>query len=123
MSDQSLYERIGGEAAVMAAVQRFYEKVLADERTRRFFEGLNMTAQTEKQVAFMTWAFGGPVENRGRDLRTAHAKLVQSGLGDREFDAVAQHLQATLEELGVERALIAEAMAIVGGTRSEVLGR
>lgn len=120
---ESLYDRIGGEAAIMAAVERFYQKVLADERTRPFFENLDMNEQTQKQVAFMSWAFGGPVELKGRDLRTAHAKLVAKGLGDVHFDAVAGHLEATLEELGVPTELVKESLEIVAGTRNEVLGR
>jgi hemoglobin len=119
----SLYERIGGEAAVMAAVDLFYKKVLADEVTKSFFAGLDMDAQLRKQLAFMTVAFGGPDQYRGRDLRTAHAGLVKSkGLGDVHFDAVATHLAATLTELGVAQDLIDEALGIVASTRSEVLG-
>src|SRR6188472_1659759 len=88
MSDtHTLYDRIGGEAAVLAAVDLFYEKVTADEVTRSYFEGLDMEAQVRKQVAFMTWAFGGPSEYKGRDLRAAHKVLVLRGLGDEHFDA------------------------------------
>lgn len=120
----SLYERIGGQAAVTAAVDLFYQKVMEDELTRPYFATLDMPAQIRKQVAFMTWAFGGPQEYRGRDLRTAHAKLVQEkGLSDVHFDAVARHLDATLRELGVPDDLVAEAMAAVGSLRAEVLSR
>ena len=120
---QSLYERLGGEAAVLAAVDIFYKKVTADELTKRYFAALDMKAQVKKQVAFMTWAFGGPAEYKGRDLREAHAPLVKNGLNDSHFDAVAGHLKATLAELGVEASLIQEALTIVGGTRSAVLSR
>jgi hemoglobin len=83
-----------------------------------------MPAQTKKQIAFMTWAFGGPAEYRGRDLTLAHAKLVQNkGLSDVHFDAVAKHLAATLRDLGVAEPLIQEALGIVGSTRDKVLGR
>ena len=120
----SLYERIGGQPAVMAAVDRFYEKVLADEVTRPFFEALDMEAQIKKQIAFMTWAFGGPDEYKGRDLRTAHADLVRAqGLSDVHFDAVVKHLRATLIELGLSTDLVNESLQIVAGTRNEVLGR
>ena len=61
----SLYERIGGEAAVMAAVNLFYSKVLADETTKPFFIGLDVKSQIKKQIAFMTWAFGGPEHGYG----------------------------------------------------------
>lgn len=120
----TLYERIGGENAVVAAVDLFYAKVMADELTRPFFERLDMAAQSRKQVAFMTWAFGGPNKYKGRDLRLAHSELVKrDGLGDAHFDAVTRHLRETLVELGVEPNLIEEALAIVAGTRTEVLGR
>lgn len=119
----SLYERLGGQVAVLAAVQIFYKRVLEDELTGSYFAKLDMDQQIKKQVAFMTWAFGGPSEYKGRDLRTAHAPLVKQGLGDSHFDAVAKHLRATLEELGVEEALIVEALTTVGGTRAEVLNR
>src|SRR5688572_5856528 len=71
----SLYERLGGESAIMEAVDLFYDKVLADPLTAPFFAGFDMDGQTKKQVAFMTVAFGGPNEYRGRNLRSAHAKL------------------------------------------------
>jgi len=120
----SLYERIGGEGAIMAAVNLFYAKVMADQRTRPYFAKLDMVAQTRRQIAFMTWAFGGPAEYKGRDLRTAHAELVDKrGLSDTHFDAVADHLRTTLVELGISADLIGEAMAIISGTRSQVLGR
>jgi hemoglobin len=120
---ESLYERLGGEAAIMAAVDLFYRKILADDLTRPFFEGLDMDAMIKKQIAFMAWAFGGPDELKGRDLRTAHAGLLERGLGEKHFAAVAAHLKATLEELGVAQPLITEAMAIVGGTKREVLNQ
>ena len=120
----SLYERLGGEAAVAAAVDLFYEKVMADERTRPFFAGIDMAAQIKKQIAFMTLAFGGPENQRGRDLRTAHASLVKNkGLSDVHFDAVTEHLRETLVELDVAPDLVAEAVATVARTREEVLGR
>jgi hemoglobin len=122
--DASLYERLGGEAAIAAAVDLFYDKVMADELTRPFFSSLDMKAQIKKQRAFMTVAFGGPDEYRGRDMRVAHAALVRDqGLSDVHFDAVAEHLRATLAELGVAAPLIAEVLGIVGGTREQVLGR
>lgn len=124
MSESSLFERLGGEAAIMAAVDVFYDKVLADELTRPFFDGLEMDAQSRKQVSFMAWAFGGPKEYRGRDLRAAHARLVEEkGLSDVHFDAVAKHLEATLRELGVAEELVQEALTVIAGTRDQVLNR
>jgi hemoglobin len=120
---QSLYERLGGEAAVDAAVDIFYRKVLSDDRINTFFEGVDMDKQAAKQKAFLTYAFGGPHNYTGRDMRGAHAKLVERGLNDMHFDAVMEHLGGTLQELKVPDELIAECAAIAESTRNDVLGR
>ena len=41
----TLFDQIGGEAAVDAAVDLFYKKVLADDRIKHFFEGVDMEKQ------------------------------------------------------------------------------
>lgn len=122
MSD-SLYERIGGAPAVEAAVDVFYRRVLADSHISHFFDDTDMDAQRSKQKAFLTMAFGGPNEYTGKDLSDAHRDLVRRGMNDSHFDAVAGHLQATLEELGVPEAETGEVMTIAGGTRDAVLCR
>ena len=91
--DQSLFGRIGGAAAVDAAVDKFYEKVLADERIKDFFKSTNMERQRQKQKAFLTVAFGGPNRYTGKTLRAAHKNM---GLTEVHFTAVAECLQATL---------------------------
>ena len=122
MSSASLYQRVGGENAVLAAATLFYDKVLADPELAPFFTGLDMEQQVRKQVAFMSWAFGGPERYQYRPLREAHAGLRHKGLADRHFDRVAQHLNATLQELGLAPDLIAEALGIVEGTRAQIVG-
>jgi hemoglobin len=119
----SLYDRLGGEAAVNAAVDIFYRKVLSDDRISRFFDDIDMDEQHAKQKSFLTMAFGGSNNYTGTDMRNAHKRLVAKGLNDDHFDAVAGHLQATLKELGVASDLIGEVMAIAGSTRDDVLNR
>ena len=124
MSEElSLYERLGGEAAVNAAVDLFYSKVLDDYRINRFFDNMDMSKQAAHLKAFMSLAFGGPNAYEGRSLREGHARLVKKGLNDSHFDAVMEHLGATLTELNVPAELIAEAAALVESVRGEVLGR
>ena len=120
---QTLFEKIGGEAAVDAAVDIFYRKVLADDRINKYFEGVDMDKQAAKQKAFLTMAFGGPHNYTGKDMREGHAHLVEKGLDDSHFDAVMENLGATLKELNVPDELIAEAAAIAESTRNDVLGK
>jgi hemoglobin len=120
---EALFDRIGGRDAVDAAVELFYQKVLADKSISHFFAATDMRKQRAKQKAFLTYAFGGPNNYTGLDMRAAHKPLVEKGLNDDHFNAVAGHLQATLQELGVDAGAIAEVMAIAGSVRDDVLNR
>lgn len=122
-ASKSLFEQIGGEAAVNAAVDIFYRRVLADHRINRFFDNTDMEQQAAKQKAFLTMAFGGPNDYSGTDMRTAHAKFVKMGLDDSHFDAVVENLAITLQELNVPQALIDQVAAIAESTRDDVLNR
>jgi hemoglobin len=117
----SLYEKLGGKAALDAAVDKFYVKILADDRIKQFFEDINMHRQIRKQKEFLAAAFGGPIPWTGKDLRKAHANI--PGLNETHFAAVAEHLQKTLEELHVKKELIDQVMAIAAGARDQVLNR
>ena len=117
----SLYEQLGGAAAVDAAVDVFYRRVLGDARISHFFDGVDMDLQIAKQRAFLTMAFGGPNKYTGKDLRTGHAHLVKRGLNGDHFNAVAENLVATLEELKVPQPLIDQVVGIAVGVRADVL--
>lgn len=116
----TLYDRLGGEAAVDAAVDIFYEKVLADDRINLFFENLDMVAQAVKQKNFLTMVFGGPNNYDGKDMRSAHAHL---GLTEEHFDAVVENLAATLKQLGASDDDIGEVAGIANSVKDDVLNR
>jgi hemoglobin len=121
MSD--IYNDLGGAAAVEAAVDIFYRKMLLDDRVAEFFEAVDMDRQRAKQKAFLTMVLGGPNNYAGRDMREAHAHLVKRGLSDLHVDVVLEHLGATLRELGATEPQIAEVAAIANSVRNDVLGR
>lgn len=118
--ENSLYHKLGGKPAVDAAIEAFYVKVLADERIKHIFDDVNMTKQRRKQKEFLSAAFGGPIPWSGKDLRTAHEGL---NLTDIHFNAVAENLQKSLEELKVPKELIDQVMTIAAGARDAVLNR
>ncbi len=120
----TLFEKIGGADAVNAAVEKFYKKVLADDRIKHFFEGVDMDRQAKHQKRFLTYAFGGAPSYPGKTMRIAHKRLVEDmGLSDEHFDAVLENLGKTLKELGVPDDLIGEAASIAESTRNDVLNK
>lgn len=119
---QSLYEIIGGEPAVQAAVEIFYRKALADPRISRFFTGVDMEQLIIKQKAFLTLVLGGPHKYTGRDMRTAHADVLKKGLNDAHVEAVVEHLTSALKELGVKDREISKITAILIAIATSVRG-
>lgn len=120
----TVYEQLGGEAAINAAVDVFYRRVLADKYISRFFDGVNMQMQAAKQKAFLTMVTGGPNQYTGKDMREGHKRLVHDmGLNDAHFDHVLCHLRSTLAELGVKEDLIKTVIDVAESTRADVLDR
>src|SRR5260370_9705499 len=112
-SSSTLYERVGGQSAVAAVVNLLYDRIIKDPLLLPFFDGIDVRRQKSKQVAFLSTVFGGPTRYSGGDLRQAHGHLVPRGLSDQHFDAIAGHLQPTLEELS-PTTLVLENIASVG---------
>jgi len=116
----SVYEKIGGAPAMDAAVDIFYRKVLADDRISHFFDSVDMEAQAAKQKAFLTMAFGGPNNYTGKDMREAHKHM---NLTEEHFNAVAESLVGTLNDLDVPQELIDEVVQVALSVKDDVLNK
>ncbi len=114
----TLYERIGGNAVVSAAVEKFYVRVLSDEMFAPFFEGVNIKRLQAHQLAFLSQALGGPKQYSGAAMSQAHARL---SIEQRHFDAVASHLVETLREMGVDEGVVAEVVDAVAPLSKQIV--
>jgi hemoglobin len=104
----SIYDSIGGAPAVQAAVEDFYDRVLADPSLAPFFVDTDLGRLKSHQRSFIAAAIGGSEIYAGRDMAAAHAGL---NITDADFDAVVGHLVETLTGLGVP----AETIGQIGG--------
>ncbi|MBE7494429.1 MAG: hypothetical protein HS117_05760 [Verrucomicrobiaceae bacterium] len=118
--EDSLYQKLGGKAAIDAVVDAFYVKVLADKRVNDFFADVSMDKQRRKQKEFLSFAFGGPLPWTGKDMRKAHEGM---GLTEEHFNAIAENLVSTLKDFKVKQELIDQVVAIAVSTKDDVLGR
>jgi hemoglobin len=114
----SVYERIGGAPAVNAAVDRFYERVLADPMLAPFFKNVSMQRLKAHQFAFLSQALGGPQEYSGAAIARAHVGM---RIEQHHFDAVTVHLAETLRELGIGEDIISEVAAAVAPLAGEIV--
>ena len=117
-ADHTVFAAIGGTAAVTAAVDRLYARLLKDPELAPFFVGVPLDWLKDRQVRFLTTALGGPPLYNGRDMRSAHAHL---RITQRHFEAVAAHLLDTLRSLHVPEPLTRQVMATAGSLAPDIV--
>ena len=115
---ETIYTAIGGRAAVTAAVDGLYGRLLADPELGPLFPNGAGARHRAYVVTVLGEALGGPERYRGPDLVAAHRGL---GITNAHFDRTAAHLDDTLTELGVPRHLADQIIAIVASLRPAVV--
>ena len=121
---KSLYDRIGGEAALTKVVDEFVAKAAANPKvnfTRNGKFALSDAAvKTLKMhlVNFLGSAFGGPQKYTGRSMRESHKGMA---ITQAEFDALAADLRAVLEANKVPKSEIGEIMKIAASTAPDIV--
>jgi hemoglobin len=119
-AEVSTYELIGGEPALVAIVDDFYERVLGDPQLAPFFAGANMPKLKGRQAEFFAAALGGPDAYRGGSMRQVHAGR---GIGQADFDKVAFHLTGALAAAGIPAETIAQIAAMITPLANEIVSR
>jgi hemoglobin len=116
----SIYNAIGGEPALVAVVDNFYERVTGDPELAGFFAGTNMAKLKGRQVEFFAAALGGPHTYTGATMREAHRGR---GIGQEQFDLAAGHLVAALGAAGVPDETINQITGLIGPLAEEIVSR
>ncbi|HEY2822204.1 MAG TPA: PAS domain S-box protein [Candidatus Acidoferrum sp.] len=103
----SLFAQLGGKANIATIVDRFYDKVLADNDLRPLFAKANVGALKQRQVQFLAQALGGPADGRNRETSPAHAHLLQQA---RHLERATTHLALALSEMNLAPDIVDEVM-------------
>jgi hemoglobin len=121
---KALWDRLGGEAAVVAVVHDFTAAVASDPKvnfTRNGQYKLDapaIAALERKLVELISSATGGPLKYSGKDMKAVHAGM---RITDDEFSALAAHFVATLRKYRVPQADLDELVGIVGATKKDIV--
>ena len=121
---KSLYERIGGEAALRKVVDDFVAKAAVNPKVNFTRDGKFVTSDAAVKtlkmhlVNFLGNAFGGPQKYTGRSMKEAHKGMA---ITQGEFDALAADLRSVLEANKVPNPEIAEIMKIAASTAPDIV--
>ena len=115
---KSLYERLGGEAAISAVIDDFVARVAADSRVNQKFARSNIERvkfHLKEQVCAVT---GGPCKYTGNSMTATHHNMkVTEG----EFGALVEDLVATLDKFNVPAQEKGEILAALGPLKSQIV--
>ena len=125
MSDESLYDRLGGIYAIAGAVDVLVDRLFQNASVNaneavHAHHGVAANAPGYKFLvtAWSVEAAGGPKCYPGLDMTKAHETMA---ITDEQFDAVAFEIAATLNFLGVPAAEHKEFMELIESYRSQVV--
>lgn len=95
----TLFDRLGGAAAIAQIVTKLYERTSADPELAPYFHTTEMEVQRRKLSEMIGEALGGPEAPWLLGLEEAHRGR---GVTHRHFSLLAAHLLDLLEELSVD---------------------
>ena len=96
---QSVFEQLGGFAAVSGIVMAFYDKVLDSDEVGDFFDGIDMNRMIDHQTKFVSSLLGGPASYTDEQLKASHRHL---NINESQFAEVCRLLDETLVDNGID---------------------
>lgn len=75
MTEETLYERLGGHDGIRAVVDDFYDRLLEDDELGSFFVDADMEKLRQTQTDFLCEAAGGPETYDAEPVREAHLHI------------------------------------------------
>ncbi|ARU61877.1 group 1 truncated hemoglobin [Tumebacillus avium] len=117
---QSLYEKLGGQEAISAVVDNFYDRMMKDDTVNHFFKTTDMDKQRRHQAQFISFALGGPNQYSGKSMEKAHEGM---NLQMAHFMAVAHHLSDALRDFNVSEADIDTVVNHLLTLKDDILGK
>jgi hemoglobin len=117
---KSLYDRLGGQKAIVAVVDDFVGNVAADKRINKFFAKTDIPRLKRLLVEQICAGTGGPCKYTGRDMKSTHSGL---GIGNADFNALVDDLGKTLNKFKVPSREQKELVAILAPMRKDIVER
>ena len=120
MAEASLYDRLGGQPAIVAVVDEFTNRVASDSRINAQFADADIPAFKALLVEQICEATGGPCTYSGRDMKTTHAGM---NITAEEFGWTGEHLAGALDKFSVPEKEKGELLGAIGSMQGDIVGQ
>lgn len=124
MTEQSLYERIGGVNAIAMVVDRFSDEVVknpklnANPALREWNESGQLPGLKFMRTLWLCQQAGGPFQYTGKEMGEAHKDL---HITSDEFDEVGAEIASALDHFKVPEQEKQEVLAAIIARKNEVV--
>ena len=115
---KTLYERLGGAAALTAVVDDFVANVAADQKINHFFAKTDIPTFKKNLTDQLCAATGGGCTYAGKDMKTAHAGL---GISNADWDALVGDLGKSLDKFKVKKADQKALVALLAPMKGDIV--
>jgi hemoglobin len=120
VEEKTLYDRLGGKAAIQAVVDDFIGNVAADGRINQRFAGSNIPRLKTMLADQICEATGGPCKYTGKTMKAAHRDM---RITDGEFSALVEDLVKSLDKFKVPETEQRELLGALGGMKSDIVNQ
>ncbi len=115
----TLYDRLGGAAAVGTVVDTFTARVHGDTTLAPLFRGVDMDNFKRLMRELICQGTGGGCSYSGRSMAAAHQGL---NVTEDQFNTVVGYLSETLDQFNVPAQEKNELLTILGGMKGDIVG-
>jgi len=121
MSDQTLYQRLGGYDAIAAVCDDLLARLQADAQLARFWQNRGSDGiAREKQllIDYLCASAGGPMVYAGRDMKLSHTGM---GVSASDWEVFIGHLESTLDTFALPATERADVLGFIDSTRADIV--
>lgn len=115
----SLYQRLGGRAAIEAMVDDSIGNIAADARINHRFHNLDAAKLSKSLVDLVCERTGGPCVYTGMDMSAAHEGMY---ITEAEFDALVEDMVKSMDKFKMPAREKAEVLAMLAKTKNAIVG-
>ena len=94
LADDALYQTLGQKTGLVALMDDFVPRLLADPRMKPFFEKTNQVNFKQQLVDQLCQVSGGPCVYKGVDMKNAHSNF---DINKGHFNALVEVLQQSMD--------------------------
>lgn len=122
-AEKTLYEKLGGKQSIDAVVVELTNKMMKDPQLGKYCKNISKdSVEKNRQLvaSFICKATGGPCEYKGKDMKSAHAKL---NISESDWNRFVQLTQETLNQFKVPADVQKEFLTAVSPLKDKIVAK